>query len=182
MKTLLATFDNSGYRPANKAKIAAWYIVNALFFKTSIPYPSKLKVFILRFFGAIVGKSVVIKPVVNIKYPWFLRIADNVWIGEGVWIDNLDYVDIGNNVCISQGAYLLTGSHNYKKSSFDLIVSSITLADGVWIGAHAIVCPNVVCKSHSVLSVGSVATQNLEEYCVYQGNPAQFKRKREIQS
>ena len=131
-------------------------------------------------FGAKVGSVVVVKPSVSVKYPWFLSVGDNCWIGEGVWIDNLSQVTIGNNVCLSQDSYLLTGSHNYKKETFDLILGEIILEDGVWIGAKAVVCPGVICKSHSVLSVGSVATQDLEEYGIYQGNPAVLKRKRQI--
>ena len=80
----------------------------------------------------------VIKPSVNIKYPWRLTIGSFVWIGEGVWIDNLENVVIGDNVCISQGAMLLCGNHNYKKTTFDLIVGSITLEDGVWVGAQSV--------------------------------------------
>jgi putative colanic acid biosynthesis acetyltransferase WcaF len=136
--------------------------------------------YLLKLFGANLGKSIVIKPNVNIKYPWFLEIGDNCWIGEGVWIDNLAKVIIGNNVCLSQESYILTGSHNYKKKSFDLILGEIILEDGVWIGAKAIVCPTVICKTHSVLAVGSVANYNLLPYSIYQGNPAKFKRKREI--
>ena len=107
-------------------------------------------------------------------------IGDNCWIGEDVWIDNLAKVTIGNHVCLSQGSYLLTGSHNYKKETFDLLLGEIVLEDGVWIGAKATVCPGVTCKSHSILAVGSIATKDLEEYGVYQGNPAVWKRKREI--
>ena len=179
-KVDLSKFDNSWYKPANKAKIMSWYFVNIFIFKIMLPIPSSLKVKILRLFGSVVGESVVIKPNVNIKYPWFLEIGDNCWIGEGVWIDNLAQVTIGNNVCLSQGSYLLTGSHDYKKEAFDLILGEIILEDGVWIGAKATVCPNVTCKSHSVLAVGSVATKDLDVYGVYQGNPAVFKRKRQI--
>ena len=53
---------------------------------------SGFKRFLLRLFGAKIGKGVVIKPCVNIKYPWKLRIGNYVWIGENVWIDNLDTV------------------------------------------------------------------------------------------
>jgi putative colanic acid biosynthesis acetyltransferase WcaF len=151
-----------------------------LIFKTSLPIPSSIKVNLLRFYGADVGQNVVLKPNINIKYPWFLEIGNNVWIGEDVWIDNLAQVTIGDNVCLSQGSYLLTGSHNYKKTSFDLMLGKIVLEDGVWIGAKATVCPGVVCKSHSVLAVGSVATSDLESYSIYQGNPAVKKREREV--
>ena len=133
---------------------------------------SRIKVFLLRVYGAKLGRGVVIKPCVNIKYPWKLVIGNYSWIGEKVWIDNLDQVSIGNSVCISQGAYLLTGNHNFKKITFDLVTAPISIEDGVWIGASAIVCPGVICSTHAVLSVAAVATQNLEPYFIYKGNPA----------
>ncbi len=133
-------------------------------------------------FGAKVGHGVVIKPSVNIKYPWRLTIGNDVWIGEEVWIDNLDDVRIGDNVCISQGALLLCGNHNYKKSDFGLITGKIILEEGTWIGAKAVVCPGVKCNSHALLTVGSIATTDLEAYTIYQGNPAKPIRTRVIES
>jgi putative colanic acid biosynthesis acetyltransferase WcaF len=97
-----------------------------------------------------------------------------------VWIDNLTSVTIGDHVCLSQGALLLTGNHNYKKNTFDLITGPITLEDGVWIGAKSVVCPGVRCSSHSVLAVGSVAAKDLKPYFIYQGNPAAPVRERII--
>jgi putative colanic acid biosynthesis acetyltransferase WcaF len=180
MKVNLANYDNSAYKSGSSLKKTFWYFTNMLIFKTSLPIPSSIKVNLLRFYGADVGQNVVLKPNINIKYPWFLEIGNNVWIGEDVWIDNLAQVTIGDNVCLSQGSYLLTGSHNYKKTSFDLMLGEIVLEDGVWIGAKATVCPSVVCKSHSVLAVGSVATSDLDSYSIYQGNPAVKKREREV--
>ena len=133
---------------------------------------------LLRMTGASVGAGVVIKPRVTIKYPWKLTVGDNSWIGEQVWIDNLDQVTIGAHVCISQGALLLCGNHDYKKPTFDLITGPIVLENGVWIGAKASVGPGITCGSHSVLAMGSVATKNLEEWIVYQGNPALAVRQR----
>jgi len=109
---------------------------------------------------------------VNIKYPWKLKIGDHCWIGEKVWIDNLDEVTIGNHVCISQGAFLICGNHNYKSSTFDLQVKPITLESGSWIGAKSIVGPGVTVANHAVLSLGSIATKDLEAYGIYRGNPA----------
>ena len=176
----LNRYNNDTYKPGSTVKRTLWYFTNMLFFKTLLPVPSGMKVVLLRVFGAKVGQGVVIKPDVNVKYPWFLEIGDYCWIGEGAWVDNLALVKLGNNVVLSQGSYLLTGSHNYKKKSFDLILGKIVIEDGVWIGAKSIVCPGVICKSHSVLAVGSVATNDLENYMIYQGNPAKPKRSRVI--
>lgn len=181
MKTNLSKYTNSHYRPGPKLKIFIWYFINVLFFVNSLNPISSLKVFLLRAFGAKIGKGVVIKTGVNIKYPWLLEIGDYVWIGERVWIDNLAKVTVQDNVCISQGAMLLCGNHNYKKSTFDLITRQIILETGSWVGAKAIVCPGVTLHSYAILAVGSVATANLEAFWIYQGNPAVKIRERKIE-
>ena len=171
-KTDLSKYNNREYNPGKKAVRIVWYFVNTIFFHSHIFPLSGLKVFILKLFGAKVGRGVVIKPGVNIKYPWKLEIGDYSWIGEDVWVDNLNKVLIGDNVCISQGAMLLCGNHNFKFSTFDLITKPIIFEEGVWIGAKSVVCPGVILKSHSILCVGSVANRDLDSYCVYKGNPA----------
>lgn len=136
----------------------------------------------LRLYGAKIGKGCTLKPGINIKYPWKLVLGNYCWIGEKVWIDNLVDVVIQDNVCLSQGAYLLCGNHNYTKSTFDLMVMPILLEEGAWVGAKAIVGPGVKMKGHSVLTAGSVATKELEAYTIYQGNPAQAIKERKIGS
>ncbi len=179
-KTDLSSFNNKDFNPgASFLKRGIWYCFNNAFFVSRFPF-SGFKVFLLRLFGASIGKKVVIKPGVNIKSPWNLVVGDFVWIGENVWIDNLVKISIGSNVCISQGAMLLTGNHDYKKSTFDLITKGIILEEGVWIGAKAVVCPGVICCSHALLTVASVATSSLEAYGIYQGNPALKVRERII--
>lgn len=181
-KVRLDTYDNSWYKPGgNVVTRALWYIVNIFFFLNPLIPLSGVKVFLLKLFGAAIGVNVVIKPRVNIKYPWLLKIGDNTWIGENVWIDNLCEVEIQSNACVSQGALLLTGNHNYKKETFDLMIGKIVLEEGAWVGANATVCPGVTCRSHSILSVGSVAISDLMEYSIYQGNPAVKIRDRIIE-
>lgn len=182
-KTKLSQYNNSWYKEkigAGSLKKLIWYCTNSLFLNTGLIPSSRFRVLLLRLFGAKIGKAVTIKPRVNIKYPWKLKIGDNCWLGESIWIDNLDDVIMGNNVCISQGAYLCCGNHDYKKESFDLIVKGIYLQDGVWIGAFSIVCPGVTCASHSILTAGSVLTNDALEYGIYQGNPAIRVRERKI--
>lgn len=172
MKVDFSKYDNSWYNPGTPILRIIWYFVNVLFFQSSLIPCVKLKIFLLRLFGAKVGKNVCIKPSVNIKYPWKLSIGNYVWIGENVWIDNLDDIVIEDNVCISQGAMLLCGNHNYAKETFDLIIGKILLKEGAWVGAKSIVCPNITLNNHCVLTAGSIATKDLEAYGIYQGNPA----------
>ena len=180
-KVALKDFNNSNFnKEAGKLKWFAWMLVSACVFKPSwIPFMG-VKIFFLKLFGAKIGEGLVIKPSVHIKFPWKLVIGNHVWLGENVWIDNLDKVFIKDNVCISQGALLLTGNHDYTLSSFDFRNAPITLEEGVWIGAKSVVCPGVICKSHAILAVGSIATKELEAYTIYQGNPAKEVRKRII--
>lgn len=169
----LAAFDGSDFnKGAGFLKTTAWYFVNALLVRASWNPFMGIKVALLRVFGAKIGKGLVIKNNVIIKSPWNLTIGDHCWLGEACWIDNLDKVVIGNNVCISQGALLLTGNHDYSKLDFPYRNAPINVEDGVWIGAKAIVAPGVTIATNTVLSLGSVITKNTEPDGIYFGNPA----------
>jgi putative colanic acid biosynthesis acetyltransferase WcaF len=179
--TELSQFDNSWYQPGGRLRRVLWYIVHELFICSGHPV-SAVRVVLLRMFGARIGNGVVIKPRVRVKYPWKLKVGDHTWIGEDVWIDNLGEVKIGANCCLSQGAMLLCGNHDYKRSTFDLLVGNITLEDGAWIGAKSVVCPGVICHIHSILAVGSVASAPLDAYGIYRGNPAMKVKERMMQA
>lgn len=181
-QTDLSKFSNSWYKPGRSVIVLGmWYLVNATVFKTAFPFYAPKRA-LLRLFGAKIGRGLIVKPHVSIKYPWKLETGDHVWIGEKVWIDNLALVKLGSNSCVSQGALLLCGNHNYKRPTFDLIVGEITLEEGAWAGARTVVCGGVIMGSHSLLTVNSVAAASLEPYWIYQGNPAQKVRPREIRS
>lgn len=179
--------DLSSYSPgrfdrrAGVIKEALWLIASTILFRLCPFSFSALKRAVLRMFGAQVGRGVVIKPQVKITFPWKLTIGDHVWLGEECWLLNLEQIVIGNNVCISQRAFLCTGSHNYKSPSFDLIVKPITVGEGVWLGASCWVGPGVTIGSHAVLTAGSVTSQNLEPFGIYRGTPAVLIKQRAIQ-
>lgn len=177
----LDLFNNDWYHPgAGTLKRLIWYFVNVWFIRNGwFPF-SGFRIQLLRWFGARIGSGVVLKPGVNIKYPWHLVIGNHCWIGEEVWIDNLVTVRLGDHVCVSQGALLLTGNHNYKDPAFGLMTGAIELKDGVWIGAKSVVCPGVTCHEGAVLSVGSVATTDLLSMTIYQGVPATAKKERKL--
>jgi len=182
MQTNLGNYDMGGYHPgAGLPKRLLWYSVNALIFHSWWFPGSSLKCALLRTFGARIGRQVVLKPRINIKYPWHLEIGDHVWLGEGVWIDSLGPVKIGSHVCISQEAYLLTGNHNYKLPTFRLMVEGIEIEDGAWVGARAVICPGVRVGNHAIVTVGSIMTKDAEPNGIYQGNPAQWVRSRTLQ-
>ncbi|MBC7425286.1 MAG: colanic acid biosynthesis acetyltransferase WcaF [Bacteroidia bacterium] len=180
-KVDLSKFNNDHYKVgAGMLKQICWYVVSIMFFKTGFPfYPPKC--YLLKLFGAKVGKNLSIKPHVTIKYPWKLTIGNNVWIGEQVWIDNLEMVTFRDNVCVSQGSLILCGNHNYKSPTFDLLTGPVTLNEGCWIGARCIITAGVEMGSHSVLLSGSVASKNLEPYKIYRTHAAEFVKDRIIE-
>ena len=149
-----------------------WYVVSLLVFESSCFPIYRFKSRLLRLFGAQIGNGLILKPKVYIKYPWMLETGDNVWIGEGVRIDNLAEVKIGSNVCVSQNAFLLTGNHDYRSPQFDLMIGSITIENDVWVGASVIVCPNTCLAKGTIVGVGSVISGATNINQVYRGNPA----------
>jgi len=176
---LLDTFSNAEFdRGASRAKEALWQLVRWFFFETSLPWPSSIKCSLLRAFGATVGKGVVIRPRVGISFPWRLRVGDHSWLGEGVRILSLAEVEIGAHVCVSQEAYLCTGSHDYKRPDFRLITQPIRLANHSWVGARAFLAPGVELGEAAVAAAGSVVTKSVSARQIVQGNPAQVVRER----
>jgi putative colanic acid biosynthesis acetyltransferase WcaF len=138
----------------NLAWRAAWYLVNAFLFQGAVLslIPGSWKAAVLRAFGAKVGRGLVCKPWVTIKYPWFLEIGDHVWLGERVWIDNVCLVRIGSNVCLSQGVYILTGNHDWDDPQFAFVCKPVTVGSGVWLAACTRLGPGSTIPSGYVLA------------------------------
>lgn len=169
----LDRYDNSDFsRGASKIKEVLWWVVRSLFFAPWFPVPSALKVAALRAFGAKVGKGVVIRSRVNITFPWRLSIGDHVWIGEEVLILSLASVTIDSHVCISQRAFLCTGSHRFRSENFDLVTKPIMIGEGCWIAANVFVGPGVTLAPGTLCSAGAVVMRSAGHGEVLSGNPA----------
>jgi len=160
-------------RGRNVIFFATWQLVKVLFFLSGVPWPSAFKVSILRLFGAKMGRGVVLKPRVNIHLPWKLDIGNYVWIGEEVFILNLEHVRIGDHVCISQRAFLCTGNHDYKKIDMPYRNRAIVVGDGAWVCAQVFIGPGVEIGNEAVVAAGSIVTSSLPAAMVCSGNPCQ---------
>ena len=169
----LSAYCNREYNPGGGRLLrCCWYLVSLICFESGLVPSSRLKAWILRRFGARIGRGLVVKPHVRVKYPWRLEVGDHCWIGQGAWIDNLEDVALGSHVCVSQLAYLCTGSHDYLSPGFDLIVKPITVGDGAWLAARCVVCPGVSIGPNAVVAAGSVVTRDVPAAAVVAGNPA----------
>ena len=152
---------------------ALWYLTKCLLFLPAWPVSSPLKCAVLRWFGARVGRGVVIKPRVNIHFPWKLSIGDHAWIGEEVFILNFEPVTIGAHCCISQRAFLCTGNHDFQEPDMPYRNRPIVVEAGAWVGAQVFVAPGVTIGEDAVVTAGAVVLHSMAAGMVCAGNPCQ---------
>lgn len=181
MRVDLSVFNNSWYNPGRGFFVRTlWHFINALLLQSPLNPSSRIKVVVLRLFGARIGCGVVLKPSINVKYPWNLSIGNYSWIGENAWLDTLASITIGDNCCISQGVYFCTGNHDWSDPAFGLVIKPIVIENGVWVGARSTVLPGVTVKEHSVCAAGSVVAKDTDTFMIYAGNPATAIKVRKI--
>ncbi len=157
----LAGFTGAGY---DKGRSVGWQVAwmfasGAL--TTRWWCPLRVRIAVLRVFGAHIGERVLIRHNVRIHWPWKLTISDDTWIGEDVWILNLEPVTIGANVCISQGVLLCTGSHDRHSPTFEFDNAPIIMCDGAWVATRATVLRGVTIGAGAVVGANSLVTRNV---------------------
>ena len=159
---------------------AAWYFCGLPMLRSQWITSSSFRSRLLRLFGAKIGKGVYIKPGLRVKFPWYFEVGDHTWLGEDLWVDNLAQVTIGPHCCISQGAYLCTGNHDWSAPDMKLFRRPIRCERGSWVGARSLVWPGVTLGSGAIAAAGSVVTRDIPAMEVHAGNPARFVRQREL--
>lgn len=158
--------------------LVVWYLLKCAFFLSSLPWPSSFKSWLLRRFGAEIGRGVYWKPRVNIHIPWKLKVGDYTWIGEEVSIINFAPVSIGAHCCLSQRSFLCSGNHDYRSPDMRYRNAPIVLEDGVWVGAGVFVGPAVTVGTDAVITAMSLANRSLDRGWVYAGQPCSPVRRR----
>lgn len=165
------THTGPSFSLKNRVARVIWGIVYVLFFHYS-PRPLHCwRSFLLRLFGAKIGKGVHVYPGVRIWAPWNLEIDNFSGIADNVILYSQGIIKIGKYVVISQGAHLCTGTHDYRAHGFPLITRPITISDYVWIAAEAFIHPGINIGEGTVVGARSVVTYNLEAWKVCSGNP-----------
>jgi putative colanic acid biosynthesis acetyltransferase WcaF len=133
---------------------------------------SAWRVALLRTFGARIGAGCRLKPGVRVQLPWRLVVGDHCWLGEHAWFDNLAPVTLGDRVCVSQGAYLCTGNHDFRSPWFEQRLAPISVGDDVWIAARAVLAPGTVVGPGAVLALAAVVSGAVPPRAILRGNPA----------
>ncbi len=169
MERDLSAFAGSGnFNLLMKIQIGTWFCVQHLIFSASF-FPSSLRSFLLKLFGASVGSGVYIRRGVRIHFPWNLEIGDHCWIGEEVWFINHEKVTIGSNVCISQRSIICSGGHDYRSASLAYAHKPVLIKDGAWVCLDAKVLPGVTIGECSVVSAGEIARKSLPDFSMLVG-------------
>jgi putative colanic acid biosynthesis acetyltransferase WcaF len=153
------------------AVVYLWGLVELAFVTNPLQISSRVRVAVLRAFGAEIGSGVVFRPRTRVRFPWKLQVGDDSWIGEGVWIHNQDQVVIGRDVVISQDTFMTTGSHAHRRD-MALITRPIHVEDGVWVTARCIVLGGARLGRSSLVQPASVVRGDIPENAVVSGNPA----------
>lgn len=157
----LAGFSGVGY---DKGRGRLWQVTWLLVSGTVFARwwcPARLRVMILRVFGAEVGRGVLIRHRVRIHWPWKLTIGDNSWIGEEAWLLNLEPIAIGSDVCISQAVLLCTGSHDARSATFEFDNGPIRIEDGAWVATRATVLRGVTVGGDAVVGACALVTRDV---------------------
>ena len=165
---LLNFSKDTGFTLPTKIMIGFWFPFQHLIFKSSF-LPSSIRPYLLKIFGASIGRRVFIRRGVKVHFPWNLEIGDNCWIGEDVSFINHEKVTIGSDVCISQRSIICSGGHDYRSASLEYAHKPVEIKDGAWICLDAKVLPGVIIGECSVVSAGEIARKSLPDYSMLLG-------------
>lgn len=159
-----------------------WWSVQSTLFAWSPQFMYKFRNFLLRLFGAKIGKHVLIRPTVRVTYPWKLTIGDFSWIGDQVELYTLGNIRIGKHTVISQRCYICTGSHDYSVPTFDIFAQDINIGDGVWIASDVFIAPGIYVGDGAVVGVRSTVLDDLPSGMICFGYPAKPVKERKMKT
>jgi putative colanic acid biosynthesis acetyltransferase WcaF len=166
------------FRGRSALVVQFWWLVQATLFRGSPQALYGFRRWLLRRFGAHIGKGAIIRPSATITYPWKVKIGDYSWIGDDVVIYSFAAITIGRNVVVSQKSYLCAGTHDYRSKSFDIHSYPITIQDNVWIATDVFVAPGVTIETGAVVGSRSSVFKDIPAMMVCIGSPARPVRPR----
>ena len=161
-----------GFRGRSQLVVQLWWVIQATLFAMSPQFMYSWRNFLLRLFGAKIGKNVIIRPTVCITYPWKLSIGDYSWVGDYVELYTLGEIKIGNNAVVSQKSYLCTGSHDYQSDAFSIYQKPIVIEDEAWIATDVFIAPGVTIGKGAVIAARSSVYSDMPAGMICMGNPA----------
>ncbi|MCM1372611.1 MAG: putative colanic acid biosynthesis acetyltransferase [Bacteroides sp.] len=166
---------------SNKLARLVWNIFSWILFQPfGLPFFNGWRIFVLKLFGAKIGKGCIVHSSAKIWYPKNMILGERVCVGPKVDYYNPAPIDIGDKVTISQGAFLCSASHDISSLNKPLITKPIQIDQYAWICAEALVCLGVHIGEGAVVGARSAVFNEVEPWTVVGGNPAKFIKKRII--
>ena len=169
----------AGFRGRPGWYVQLWWLVQTTLFRLSPQVLYGWRRWLLRRFGAHIGRGVLLRPSVQITYPWKLTIGDHAWIGDDVELYTLGAITIGAHAVVSQRCYLCTGSHDYTRATFDIFARPIVIGEQAWLATDVFVAPGVEIGAGTVVCARSAVFKSLPGGVIARGNPAVVVRKRD---
>ncbi len=166
------------FRGRSALIVQLWWLVEALLFKPSPQMLYGWRRFLLRLFGAKIGKKVIIRPSATVTYPWKVSIGDYSWVGDDVVLYSLGEINIGAHAVVSQKTYLCAGTHDYQQDDFPLIAKPITIEDGCWLATDVYVAPGVAIGKNTIVGARSSVFKDLPAGKICVGSPAKVIKDR----
>ena len=164
----------------NKLGRVIWAMVWGTVFRWSPRVFFGWRRFLLRCFGARIGKNARISPSVRVWAPWNLVVGDEVAIAHDVDCYCVDRLTIGDHATVSQYSFLCTASHDISDPHMGLITAPIQIGSQSWVCAGVFVSPGVTIGEGAVVGAMSVVTRDVEPWTVVAGNPAKYRRTRTL--
>ncbi len=156
-----------------------WGVVRPFFHCSPRPFFGWRR-FLLRLFGARIGRDVHVYNSATIYMPWNLEVGDWSSIGEHAFIYNLGKITIGCKTTISHRAHLCAGTHDHTDRALPLLKLPIRIQDSVWVCADAFVSSGVTIGEGAVVGARSVVVKDVEPWMVVAGNPAKNLKTRTL--
>ncbi len=174
------THTGASFSLKNRLFRLLWGLVEILFFRLSPKPMHAWRSFLLRCFGAKVGRGVHVYPMVKIWAPWNLVLEDECGIANGAILYSMGKIVIGKRAVVSQGAHLCSGTHDYTKEGFPLFTLPVYIGDYAWVAAEAFIHPGVTIGEGCVIGARSVVTKNMPPWMVCCGHPCSVKKERRV--
>lgn len=168
----------AGFRGRSAVVVQLWWLVQATVFHWSPQFAYGFRRWLLRCFGATVGRGVVVRPSVTITYPWKVSIGDHAWIGDDVVLYSLGEIEVGAHAVVSQGSYLCAADHDYTQPDFPIRSRRITIGAEAWVAADVFVAPGVTIGAGSVIGARSSVFKDMPPGMVCFGYPCVAVKKR----
>ena len=133
--------------------------------------------FLLRRFGAIIGKGAHPYPSARIWAPWNLTMGEGSCLGDYVQCYSVDRITLEPQATVSQFSFLCTAGHDYRVKGMPLITAPITIGRGAWVAADAFIGPGVTVGERAVVGARARVFRHVDPWTVVGGNPARVIRK-----